>query len=55
MRGLEYSGNDAIAYADDLSADSVGMLGMPFATVKLDIERKFFLDANLSWVNEKSC
>ena len=30
-------------------------LGMPLASVKLDIERKFFRDANLSWVNEGIC
>ena len=30
-------------------------LGMPLAAVKLGIERKFFGDANLSWVNEESC
>ena len=30
-------------------------LGMPLASVKLDIERKFSWDANLSWVNEESC
>lgn len=28
---------------------------MPLASVKLAITRKFFLDANLSWVNEESC
>ena len=30
-------------------------LGMPLASVKLTIERKFFRDANLSWVNEEYC
>ena len=30
-------------------------LGIPLASVKLDIERKFFRDANPFWVNEKSC
>ena len=30
-------------------------LGMPLASVKLDIERKFFWDTKLSWVNEESC
>ena len=29
-------------------------LGMPLALVKLDIERKFFRDSNLSWVNISS-
>ena len=30
-------------------------LGAPLASIKLDMERKFFRDANLSWVNEESC
>ena len=30
-------------------------LGVSINSVKLDIERKFFGDANLSWVNEESC
>ena len=30
-------------------------LGMPFASFKLAIARKFFCDANLSWVNDESC
>ena len=30
-------------------------LGLPLASVKLDIEQEFFQDANPSWVNEGSC
>ena len=30
-------------------------LDVPHASVKLSIARKFFRDANLSWVNEESC
>ena len=30
-------------------------LGMLLASSKLEIERKFCRDANLSWVNEESC
>ena len=30
-------------------------LGMPVASVKLNIERKFFRDANQSWANKESC
>ena len=30
-------------------------LCMPLASVKLDIECKFFLDASLFWANDESC
>ena len=30
-------------------------LGMPLASFKLAIARKFFQDSNLSWVNKESC
>ena len=29
--------------------------GMPLSSVKLNIERKFFRDANLTWINVESC
>ena len=47
---------DKLAKAGALLLESSSInLGMPLTLVKSAIERKFFRDANLSWVNEESC
>ena len=47
---------DEIARAGALLLESSSIeLGMPLASFKLASVRKFFPDANLSWVNEESC
>ena len=47
---------DELARATELlQKASSNELGIALVSVKLDIERKFFCNANRSWVNKESC